>query len=484
MANLAHRIYEHWHSLPIRVRGAVIIAIPVTCLFTALGAFAWLKSSLAEDEAWVQHTQTVRLETKQLLNALIDAETGVRGYGLTRQNEFLAPYHQAQAVIPESLTRLRRLVSDNPQQVAHLEDIQTLVNENLAILQQKITLQQELRLLQEPTNMPVPTASLYEWLEEGRELMDETREAIDRFAQIEEELLTQRQQHQHQYRQITWIVLCGSGVLGTAGALLAIHLFFQLEQELADRELALTATNHRLEVACDQLQRFTANASHELRAPVAAVMANAQVGLMELDDPDEGLRLLRQRLYKIVALSKQMSGLVGELLFLARYEGSLASDALQPVDLTDLLWQLYADWLPQANANALQLTAHLPDHKVTVSADAILLRQAIANLLSNACRYTPAQGMVELHLQQQNLQAVVKVSDSGIGIPPEALPHIFERFYRVDPQRSKASGGMGLGLAIVQHIIQVHGGQIKATSMVGQGTTFQIFLPLAGGSLG
>jgi signal transduction histidine kinase len=484
MANLAHRIYEHWHSLPIRVRGAVIIAIPVTCLFTALGAFAWLKSSLAEDEAWVQHTQTVRLETKQLLNALIDAETGVRGYGLTRQNEFLAPYHQAQAVIPESLTRLRRLVSDNPQQVAHLEDIQTLVNENLAILQQKITLQQELRLLQEPTNTPVPTASLYEWLEEGRELMDETREAIDRFAQIEEELLTQRQQHQHQYRQITWIVLCGSGVLGTVGALLAIHLFFQLEQELADRELALTATNHRLEVACDQLQRFTANASHELRAPVAAVMANAQVGLMELDDPDEGLRLLRQRLYKIVALSKQMSGLVGELLFLARYEGSLASDALQPVDLTDLLWQLYADWLPQANANALQLTAHLPDHKVTVSADAILLRQAIANLLSNACRYTPAQGSIELQLQHQNQQALIEVKDSGVGIPPGALPHIFERFYRVDPQRSKASGGMGLGLAIVQHIIQVHGGQIKATSVVGQGTTFQIFLPLAGGSLG
>jgi signal transduction histidine kinase len=484
MANLAHRIYEHWHSLPIRVRGAVIIAIPVTCLFTVLGAFAWLKSSLAEDEAWVQHTQTVRLETKQLLNALIDAETGVRGYGLTRQNEFLAPYYQAQAVIPESLTRLRRLVSDNPQQVAHLEDIQTLVNKNLAILQQKITLQQELRLLQEPTGRLVPTASLYEWLEEGRELMDETREAIDRFAQIEEELLTQRQQHQHQYRQITWIVLYASGALGTVGALLAVHLLFQLEQELMDREIALRSTNHRLEVACDQLQRFTANASHELRAPVAAVMANAQVGLMELDDPDEGLMLLRQRLNKIVALSKQMSSLVGELLFLARYEGSLASDALQPVDLTDLLWQLYADWLPQANANALQLTAHLPDHKVTVSADAILLRQAIANLLSNACRYTPAQGSIELQLQHQDQQALIQVKDSGVGIPPEALPHIFERFYRVDPQRSKASGGMGLGLAIVRHIIQVHGGQIKATSTVGQGTTFQIFLPLAAGSLG
>ena len=85
MANPVQRLQYRWQTLPIRVRGTLIITIPVTCLFTALSAFAWLKASLVEDETWVQHTQVVRLETKLLLNALIDAETGVRGYGLTQQ---------------------------------------------------------------------------------------------------------------------------------------------------------------------------------------------------------------------------------------------------------------------------------------------------------------------------------------------------------------------------------------------------------------
>lgn len=479
MKHFAQQVYHRWHSLPIRVRGTMIIAIPVTCLFTALSAFAWLKASLVEDEAWVQHTQTVRLETKRLLNALIDAETGVRGYGLTQQDEFLTPYNNAQSVIPASLDRLQNLVSDNPQQIRRIQNIRILVNENLIILHQKVNLQRERRRIRRRTDTLVPSASLYEWLEEGRETMNQTRFAIDRFTEIEEELLIQRQQHQNLYRQITWIVLCGSGVLGTIGAAFAVHLFFQLERELVNREIVLRKTNDRLEGVCNQLQRFTANASHELRAPLAAVLGNAQVGLMDLDDPEEGSVSLRQRLNKIVTLTKQMSILVDELLFLARHEGLLADDALQWVNLNDLLQQLYTDWLPQAKVHSLKLMTQLPDSAVVVKADATLLRQAIANLLSNACRYTPAGGTVKLHLHIQGKQALIEVEDSGIGIPPEALPHIFERFYRVDPQRSKSSGGMGLGLAIAQQITQAHGGKISVISKVEQGTTFQIALWLA-----
>lgn len=223
----------------------------------------------------------------------------------------------------------------------------------------------------------------------------------------------------------------------------------------------------------DQLQQFTADASHELRAPLAGILSHAQVGLMEPVDPQEQ----HHRLTIISEVAESMSLLVSQLLFLARHHGKLSPDMLKPVDLVQIIQPLIEEYKLQTQQKQQTLSLHLPDKSLQVQAEPDLLRQAIANLLSNAHRYTPNQGTIELRLLQTHRWAILQVQDNGIGIHANDLPRIFDRFYRADQVRLRHTGGFGLGLAITRQIVEAHGGEITVRSAFGEGSTFEIKLP-------
>lgn len=246
----------------------------------------------------------------------------------------------------------------------------------------------------------------------------------------------------------------------------------------SDDELGRLATTlnqmiARLEMAFTRQRQFTADASHELRTPLTVIQAESTLSLRkERQEID-----YRRSLELISREVTHMSALLDKLLFLARSDSGKEQLNLEAVNLKELLTELASGTETLCQEKELQFKLG-PLENLVVKGDKVKLKQLFFNLLDNAIRYTPSGGIVSISLVRKEENAVVAIRDSGIGISEEHIPHIFERFYRVDKARSRAEGGIGLGLSICQHIAKVHGGRIEIESRVRQGSTFSVFLPI------
>jgi heavy metal sensor kinase len=246
------------------------------------------------------------------------------------------------------------------------------------------------------------------------------------------------------------------------------------ETELTGLARTLNQMFDRIESAFSQQVRFTADASHELRTPVAVILSHAELALDKQRPAEE----LRETIETCRRSALRMRSLIESLLTLARFDSGEVKIESRWFDLSRTVGDCIALVRPLAAQRRIAIQMDLAPSTATGDPDRIA--QVVTNLLTNAIRYNHENGEVNVSLRSSPSEVMLVVSDTGIGIPPEHLAHIFERFYRVDNARSRKDGGVGLGLAICKSIVVAHGGQISVSSHVGRGTKFEVRLPKGG----
>lgn len=283
--------------------------------------------------------------------------------------------------------------------------------------------------------------------------------------------------------------LAGGWIL-TGRAIRPIHDISQIAGEISEQNLSrrielgetdaeftelvetLNATFSRLNGAFSRQLAFTADASHELRTPLSVIKMHQELALSQERSSEE----YRQTLETCQRATTRMSDLVEALLTLARIDANTDSPRTESVDLLDMARQCADELQPVATSRKVQIS--VLGESAVIQGASVQLRQLMINLLSNAIAHSPVSSDVAIAITQDADEAIVSVSDNGPGIPPEDLAGIFDRFYRVEKERSRSSGGSGLGLSICQAIARQHGATISVKSPPGEGATFTVRFPL------
>lgn len=299
-------------------------------------------------------------------------------------------------------------------------------------------------------------------------------------------------------REVRTVSLIGAGIFAVLGAMGAhwiaqqalrpvqrLSLLVQeIRVETLDRRLALDGPPdevkeladafdrllERLERSFEQQSRFASDAAHELRTPLATLRTNLE---LVLSNPHATLADYREMAGALERALERLERLVNDLLLLARGEKDIR---VEPVYLEVLIGDVIQELEPLAQSHQVSLRCNITD-EVVLQADAPLLAQAISNLVRNGIYYNHPGGSVTVTVHREANGVAISVEDTGIGIAPGEKSRIFERFYRIDRSRARHRGGSGLGLSIVAHIVQLHGGHIQVESTPGVGSTFTIWLP-------
>ncbi len=466
-----------WHELSITRRGAFILLLPTLLTLSSLINWSWSRGQERIASDGVIHTEETLKESNQLLTLLVDAETGVRGYGLTRDTQFLEPYEEAKRAIPNRVAKLERLTASSASQRSRLAAIQADVDEYLDLLE-------EIRRLLDrriSTQLPAPASRLQSLINEGKAHMDTLRAEINSLKSEEQQLLEIRRDRLQRVKQFVNRLLAATVLLSLASYGVAFYLYRQADREIMARNRDLAIANESLSqfnIALarrnQDLNEFTYIVSHDLKAPLRAVNNLSDWIAEDLDIPADSaigkqITLLQARVAKMHAL---IDGLLqysradrGETPIESVQVEALVQDVVEALDLPP------------------QFTVHIAEGMPTIETQRLLLQQVFSNLISNSYQHhTRKDGKVVVSARQLSHSDQYKfshyefaVADDGPGIDPDYHEHIFKIFQTLSADKPNSTG---IGLSIVKKIVENRGGTLRIASQVGEGTTFYFTWPV------
>ncbi|MGB7247753.1 MAG: CHASE3 domain-containing protein [Phormidesmis sp.] len=463
-----------WRSLSVTKQGALVLMVPTAVTLLSLAAWNWSRQQEQQAANWVIHTEEVLKESNQLLTSLIDAETELRGYGLTRNLEFLEPYEQTQASVFESVEKLTALTVDNPSQQVYLKIVRREAADYLAFLD-------EMRRLIDEMNRNEPlwrSPQIQAQFSQGKADMEALQGHIENIRAEERSLLAVRRETLSATKHLVdWVLITSiSASLSSYG--IAFYLYSQADQKIITRNRELMTANEslsKLNVALarrnQDLDDFTHTVSHDLKAPLRAIHNLADWLIEDLDllpgsESRKHADLLHQRVNK-------MQSLIDGLLAYSRADRITDPTGANAefVNVAQLVQELVKglDMPPQFR---VVIAPDLP----TIKTERILLQQVFSNLITNAYKHhTRKSGKIAIAAElAASAQPKFTVSDDGPGIAPEYREHIFKIF---QTGKSHDSTSSGIGLSIVKKIVERRGGELGFTSTLGEGTTFYFTWP-------
>lgn len=418
----------------------------------------WNVRNLLQAANEVALAHEARAQMSDLFSTLQDAETGERGFIITGNPAYLKPYYGARDSGAGRFAGLRALTADNGEQQRLIAELEELAS---------IKFREIERAIRARNDQDFAAAAQEVIRGTGKAAMDAIRAVIAQMEVNEKQTLAERTRRTRQAALVASITFSVAALLAVG---LLVELRTLLRRQLAERE-RINAELESLNRAKDQ---FLATLSHELRSPLSPIVIWARMlrgGKLNAEQTEHALEVIERS-----ALSQ--ARLVDDLLDVSRIiAGTMRLDAY-PVDCARVIERAVEAVRPAAAAKMIHIEPAVPGNPTQVAGDAERLQQVVVNLLSNAVKFTPNGGRVNVDLRRLDTQVEIAVADTGQGIPEEFLPHVFDRFAQADSSTTRTHAGLGLGLAIVRHIVELHGGRVVAESPGnGQGATFRITLP-------